>query len=230
MYKKQMYNDNKEYLEYLLKNKVWVSSEPLGYEKLPITVLNQQIDFEKCNQEFLEKEICVIDNFFNPGICERLRRFMLGINIREDIYESYAALNYNKEDRFWFRLLSNVSEEIQEKFTFLKDLKYTHGWSFIHDNKQTTSVLKHTDTGGLITFNVWCTPNECIENNSKELNGVVISDTYDKNEWDNAKKTVVNYNYNRVVIFKSKKMHESQNCHFKSGYENRKVNYTFLYA
>jgi hypothetical protein len=226
-----MYNDNKEYLEYLQKNKIFLLTEEFSYEKLPEKVLNQDLDFNKINNEFIEKGYCVIDNFLNPIYCERLRKFMLTINLREDFYSSYAAVNYSKNgDRMWFRLLTNISDEIKENFKFLEKLNYSRGWSLIHENTNEKSVAKHSDPGALITFNIWCTPDDCVLKDSDEYNGIIIYDTYDINETEKVEKNLIQYKFNRVTIFDSRKIHESLLSNFKPGYENRKINYTFLYS
>jgi hypothetical protein len=225
-----MYNDNKEYLEYLLKNKIYITTEELGYEKLPETVLNENLDFNKINNEFLEKGYCVIDNFLKPVYCERLRRFMLTINFRDDFYTSYAAVNYVKNKNIWFRLLTNVFDELKVNFKFLDKLNSSWGWSLIHENSSNENVVKHSDPGALITFNIWCTPDECILKDNEEYNGIIIYDTYNIEETEKVKKNIIKYKFNRVAIFDSRKIHESLLSSFKPGYENRKINYTFLFS
>jgi hypothetical protein len=225
-----MYDDTKDYLDYLIKNKIYLITEPLGIERLDLKVLNQNLNFNKISEEFINNGFCVIDNFLDPIYCERLRKFMLTINFRNDIYNSYASVNFSKNgNNIWFRLLTNISDEIKENFKFLDKLNYSRGWSFIHENLQNKSVGKHSDPEALITFNIWCTPNECILKDSEEYNGIVIYDTFNIKEVEKVKKNIVRYKFNRVTIFDSRKIHESLLSNFKSGYENRKVNYTFLY-
>jgi hypothetical protein len=225
-----MYDDTKDYLDYLIKNKIYLITEPLGIERLDLKALNQNLNFNKISEEFINNGFCVIDNFLDPIYCERLRKFMLTINFRNDIYNSYASVNFSKDgNNMWFRLLTNISDEIKENFKFLDKLNYSRGWSFIHENLQNKSVGKHSDPGALITFNIWCTPDECILKNSEEYNGVVIYDTYKIEESEKVKKNIIRYKFNRVTIFDSRKIHESLLSNFKPGYENRKINYTFLY-
>jgi hypothetical protein len=225
-----MYDDTKDYLDYLIKNKIYLITEPLGIERLDLKVLNQNLNFNKISEEFINNGFCVIDNFLDPIYCERLRKFMLTINFRNDIYNSYASVNFSKNgNNIWFRLLTNISDEIKENFKFLDKLNYSRGWSFIHENLQNKSVGKHSDPEALITFNIWCTPNECILKDSEEYNGIVIYDTFNIKEVEKVKKNIVRYKFNRVTIFDSRKIHESLLSNFKSGYENRKINYTFLY-
>ena len=223
-----MYKDFEEYVKYLNKN-IKISTEELGYDNLPITVLNDNLDFENYNNEFTKKGFCIIDDFLKPEYCERLRKFTLAYNIKEDIYESYAAINFSKNGKhIWFRLLSNISQEIKNNFKFLENLNYSRGWSFIHENLQKTSVGKHFDPNSLITFNLWCTPDEC-SFADENYNGVIIYDTFDIDKINISKKNIIPYKWNRAVVFDSRKIHESQCSKFKPGYENRKINYTFLY-
>jgi hypothetical protein len=225
-----MYSDSKEYLKYLLQKNIIISTEEISFKKLNENVLNEDLDFNKLNKEFIENGFCVIDNILKKEFCERLQKFMLTINIREDIYNEYAAVNFDKSGKkIWFALLTNISDELKNKFNFLKNLNYQRGWSFIHSNSQNKSVEKHADPGSLITFNIWCTPDECILDNNEKYNGVVIYDTFNIDETDKCLKKIVSYKFNRAVVFDSRKIHESLVARFKDGYENRKINYTFLY-
>jgi hypothetical protein len=223
-----MYKDFEGYVKYLNKN-IKIFTEELGYNSFPINVLNDQLNFKKIENQFLTNGFCIIDDFLKPEYCERLRKFTLMYNVKEDIYDSYAAINFSKNGKqIWFRLLSNISDEIKQNFNFLKNLNYIRGWSFIHENLQKISVGKHFDPDSLITFNLWCTPNECsyVDEN---YNGFIIYDTFKLSEVENSKKNIIQYKYNRAVVFDSRKIHESLCSKFKKGYENRKINYTFLY-
>ena len=52
----------------------------------------------------------------------------------------------------------------------------------------------------------------------------------DDKQVEKCSKKIIPYKFNRVVVFDSRKIHESLLSRFKEGYENRKINYTFLYA
>ena len=43
-------------------------------------------------------------------------------------------------------------------------------------------------------------------------------------------KSIVPYNENRVVIFNSNLIHETDRFEFKEGYENRRINVTMLFG
>ena len=47
---------------------------------------------------------------------------------------------------------------------------------------------------------------------------------------DGYKNVTVPYRQNRIVIFDSKLFHKTDEFRFKEGYENRRINLTFLYG
>ena len=49
-------------------------------------------------------------------------------------------------------------------------------------------------------------------------------------EDNNDEKSVVPYNENRIVIFNSNLIHETDKFEFKEGYENRRINITMLFG
>ena len=49
-------------------------------------------------------------------------------------------------------------------------------------------------------------------------------------ENDSHEKSIVPYNENRVVIFNSNLIHETDRFEFKEGYENRRINVTMLFG
>ncbi len=49
-------------------------------------------------------------------------------------------------------------------------------------------------------------------------------------EDNNNEKSVIPYNENRIVIFNSNLIHETDKFEFKEGYENRRINVTMLFG
>lgn len=239
-----MYNDINEYYEYLKCKKIIVSTEPNSRPLTKLDVFNEHTNWFEINDLFEKNRIVIIDNVLKKEYVERLRNYMLCLNVRHDIYSDYAAVNFCK-DGLWFDLLEQIADQFKEKLKFLKELNYNRSWSFIYNN-QGNGPDPHFDPGSLITGNLWVTPDECM-NIDNEYNGFEIWNIlhpnhnllYDQqleksffNEIVNnpqVTKHTVTYKFNRIVFFDGRYVHRSQPVSSKSGYENRKINYTFLY-
>lgn len=244
-----MYNDASEYLEFLMRNKVLISTEDFQKtDRLPIKVLADR-DWNAVNEAFNRDRVVVIDNFLDPACTERLRKFFLFFNNREERYPDYAAINISRQNsQIWFPLLTNITEEAKEQIPFLAGKSFDRAWAFIYNN-ESGGVPVHADPAA-ININFWVTPDDCM--NLKEgFNGLDIWKIYPPADWGygsynsqstgsmqrvaafleaNAPSKVhIEYRFNRVVIFDSMFFHKSQPVSSKQGYDNRRINYTFLY-
>lgn len=198
-----------------------ITEEILNFGKLDDIVLNDN-NYETIEAEFRKNGVAIIDNFLKEEYVQRLRNFGLHYKRIDDYWVDYTAVNFSKTGmNCWFPLLTNVSEELIGKFNCLKDLTYSRGWVFVHDNIQHHSVKRHIDPNSKITVNVWCTPDECVEENTDDYNGLILH--------METGKIHIPYKFNRAMIFYSDTEHESQLSRFKLGLENKKVNYTFLF-
>ena len=119
--------------------------------------------------------------------------------------------------------------------------KYYRSWSFVYNNVA-RGVFPHADPS-FVNVNIWVTPDECVQDHNK--NGLRIYRRKAPKEWTweeyNTRLNVINdylkgskydrvpYRYNRAVIFRGNIFHSTDHVHMKDGFENRRVNYTFLY-
>jgi len=216
-----MYSDEKDYVNFLFESGIFISNESVGNkEPLPGNVLQNQ-NWEFINSEHKKHNYVVIDNFLKPEYALRLRDFVLYINKRHDYYGEYAAINFQPEQKnyLWFSLLSNIVIESLLNIECLKTTSFNRAWAFIY-NEICRGIPPHIDTNSDITLNLWVTPNDCLVQ-EKEQNGLVI--------YESLKEIVVPYEFNRLVIFNSATMHKSQNVVAKTGYKNKRINYTFLF-
>ena len=101
----------------------------------------------------------------------------------------------------------------------------------------------HADPS-FINVNIWVTPDKCVYDHAK--NGLVIYKKKAPKEWNhyqynadlnlietylkNSKYDRIPYKYNRAIIFRGNTFHSTDSVYMKPGDENRRVNYTFLYA
>jgi len=243
-----MYNDSTEYLKFIRENNFTLATEDIvntSKLNLDTPALNQNQNWQAISDEYNKNKIVVVDNFLNVEYALRLRKFMLFINFYHDIYKDYAALNFLKEGEYlWFGLLENITTEIKEKFDFLKDKNFTRAWSFIYDNVS-NGVEAHADPAA-VNFNFWATPEECLIM-KKGNNGLDVWPVYPPKDWTwhqyNAESRKIeefikdskvisksiDYKFNRVTIFDSLFFHKTQPVVSKDGYENKRINYTFLY-
>jgi len=242
-----MYDESASYLDFLTRKGITISTEDLTQRGNSAEILNHALDLAEIHKQYQTDGIVVVDNFLIPKYSLRLRDFTLFYNKKEDIYKDYAAINFYRYDptRVWFSLLSDIVDQSKLKFNFLSQSDFIRGWSFIYDNIS-DGVNIHADPAG-INLNYWVTPDECMDLASN-TNGLDIwticpppdwgHDLYNKRpdlcikyvEEHKAHRVSVPYRFNRLIIFNSKFFHKTQPVRAKPGYENRRVNYTFLYT
>lgn len=99
----------------------------------------------------------------------------------------------------------------------------------------------------MVNVNLWITPDEA--NLDPNSGGLVVFTVKPPREWSFDKfnsnweyidehllrpsgyaNVTVPYRQNRAVIFNSFLFHKTQDCKFRQGYENRRINLTFLYG
>jgi hypothetical protein len=214
-----IFSEPEKYLSFLKDNGVIISTEDYGNtNSIPEKVVNENQDWNYINNHFIKHRYAVIDNYLNPEYAERLRKFYLFFNLREDIYDGYDAINFDrkKTKNIWFPLLSNISEESLRLLPFLKNFYFERGWAFIYNNI-CDGVHLHIDPESVITLNLWVTPETCL-NIKKGTNGLHIENLID-----------IDYAFNRLVIFYSQNLHCSQPVSCLPGHANKRINYTFLY-
>lgn len=236
-------DDSKEYLEFLRKENVVISSEDWGNTQSldGIEVLNSR-NWSSVFNKLSEDGYVVIDNVFKKEYLERLYYFGLFHNIREDVRPGSSVLNFYKEQNRWFPLLSNIVDELTESFD--NKFKFSRGWQIIFDT-MCEGIGIHVDPQSDITMNFWPTPDEnCIYDIHEYANGLVILDQEKPEKFDvyendskikklieenNPKVHLIKHKCNRGVIFKSNLYHQTFCVHTKPGYENRRVSYAFLF-
>ena len=180
----------------------------------------------------------IIDDFFPDEICTELREKTLNSKIYHDEYYDYKSLDFDCPNR---ESLAHISEKyIVPKISLAK--KYIRSWSFVYNNVA-RGVLPHADPS-FINVNIWVTPDECVQDHNK--NGLRIYKKKSPKEWTHfqynsdtsnietylkgSKYDRIPYKYNRAIIFKGNTFHSTDSVYMKPGDENRRVNYTFLYA
>ena len=241
-----MYDDVEERNKFIADFKIPILYEPIDYSSLPTTVFNRNHDWNLISKIYERDKIVVVEDFLEPEFTDTLRKYALITNIREDKYKDYSATNFSrKQGRLWFKLLSNIVDESKANIPLLNNFTFERAWSFIYSNVS-GGVGIHSDPAN-ITFNLWVTPEECIDD-IQGFNGLEIWKVPRPADWtpelylgagvnalalleaSNIKSTIIPYKNNRVAIFDSTFFHRSQPVRCKPGYQNKRINYTFLYS
>ena len=146
-------------------------------------------------------------------------------------------------------LLFQIAEDVKERFPkVLGDHELANMWIYRYNN-QSVGVAAHTDEGA-VTFNFWITPDDA--NLVPGRGGIIVYTKDQPYDWDwryyNANKhtpavsrkiadfladadtVTIPYRENRAVLFHSNLFHKSDQIHFKDGFENRRMNITFLFG
>lgn len=119
-------------------------------------------------------------------------------------------------------------------------------WAYKYDSNVDTGIHLHADQAA-VNVNIWLTPEEA--NLDKESGGLVVYTAKPPASWDfrqyntetelvreqllkptGFSNVTVPYRENRAVIFDSSLFHQTDHCHFRNGYKNRRINLTLLFG
>lgn len=189
-------------------------------------------------------QIVVIDDFLTQEALMALRQFCLGSTIWQESF-SHGYLGARPETGFSSPLLAQIAEELRLAYPQLfGSHALMYAWAFKYDSKLGGTRV-HADFAA-INVNFWITPDSA--NLDPESGGLVIWDVAAPLEWNSntyntdekairlflqrerAKPITIPYRSNRAVIFDSDLFHETDRMSFADGYENRRINITFLYG
>ena len=212
--------------------------------------INKALDFEQIENDYLSSSVSVttLDDFLKPEALRELRDFCLESTIYfrfsgNDFVESKVSSGFNCD------LLSQIAEEVKYCFPrVLGDHYLTNIWIYRYNN-QSKGVTAHTDEGA-VTFNLWITPDDA--NLYPDSGGLIVYTKDQPYDWDwefynkmkgstlveenitnflaDADKLTIPHRENRASLFHSNLFHKSEKIHFREGYENRRVNITFLFG
>ena len=181
------------------------------------------------------KGYIIIDDFLPNEICDKLRYFALNDKKVDYQWSNYVAKNFDDGDDP-YSLKWVADQYISQRVSFVKKESYIRSWSFLYNNKR-GGVGPHIDPGSYYTFNIWVTPDDCVEDNKgnglriyrkrfdKVNYGGIVGKEFVKGE----KYDIIPYRYNRCVIYRGNTIHETDCVSMKSGSENKRISYTFLY-
>ena len=185
------------------------------------------------------------DDLLTPDALRRLRAFLLESTIWHDFSHIGGFVASYLEDGLACPLILQIADEIRGTFAeLLRDHPLSQAWAF-KGLKPASAIDVHADDGA-ITVNFWVTASEA--NLKPDSGGLVVSlvpppkdwqmHSYDADqerivaflEQNSNNRLRVPYRANRAVLFESRLFHWSDTPEFASGYENHRINLTFLYG
>ena len=148
------------------------------------------------------------------------------------------------QDGFDHPLLLQIADEMRSIFDFLEGKPLVQMWAFNYHSEETHGINLHADSA-LVNINLWITPDEA--NMNPDEGGLIIytkpllgNETFEQMQipsfgYEYLKGSehlnyTIPYKRNRITIFNSNLYHETSPLHFKPGYKNRRINFTFLFG
>ena len=185
------------------------------------------------------------DDLLTPEALGRLRAFLLESTIWHDFSHIGGFVASYLEDGLACPLILQIADEIRGTFAeLLRDHPLSQAWAF-KGLKSASAVDVHADDGA-ISVNFWVTPNEA--NLKPDRGGLVVSlapppADWQMNDYDADQNRIVafleqyphdrlkvSYRDNRAVLFELRLFHWSDAPEFAPGYQNHRINLTFLYG
>jgi Flp pilus assembly protein TadD len=212
------------------------------------------LDVNKITEDYFEHEfgLTYFDDFLTPTTLYSLREFLLGSTIWFDFSHDGGYMGAYMKDGLACPLTLQIAEDLRKKFPkIFKNHQLTQFWAYKYDsracdkNNSFTGIRAHADAAA-VNVNFWITPKSA--NLDPSSGGLVVYNAEAPLEWgfktynnlneeklqevleSDKTKTIVPYNENRVVMFNSNLLHETDNIEFKEGYENRRINVTMLFG
>ena len=222
--------------------------------ELPGPTLSNTLDIEKITENYFKHDfdLTYFDNFLTPLALDSIRHFLLGSTIWFDFFHKGGYIGAYLRDGLACPLFFQIAEEMRTTFPkIFKNHPLKQLWAYKYDSRAykndspLTGINAHADYAA-VNVNFWVTPKAANLNSSS--GGLVVYNTVAPLEWDsktfnndtekilehlednNNEKSVIPYNENRIVIFNSNLIHETDKFEFKEGYENRRINVTMLFG
>ena len=185
------------------------------------------------------------DELLNAEALQSLRRYLLESTIWFDFKHISGHVAAYLESGLSCPLILQIAEDLCRSFPdIFKKHALTQIWAFKNVGRQQRIDI-HVDDAA-VSVNFWITP-DCA-NRDPEHGGVIVYDFEAPPEWrlnkydqdiqrlretmaqSDADRVIIPYRQNRAILFNSDLYHESDEAHFGTGYENHRINMTFLYG
>ena len=212
--------------------------------------INKALDFEQIEDSYFSSPVSVttLDAFLTPEALRGLRKFCLESTMFFGFTGDYFV-DSKLSRGFSCDLLFQIAQEIKQCFPrMLGDHHLSNMWVYRYNN-QSKGVAAHTDEAA-VTFNLWITPDDA--NLDPDRGGLIIYTKEQPRDWGwefynkmkyttaveeeiseflaDADALTIPHRENRAMLFHSNLFHKSDQIRFRDGYENRRMNITFLFG
>jgi tetratricopeptide (TPR) repeat protein len=208
--------------------------------------LNPDLDRAGIEADFASHDpgFAYFDDFLRPEARDSLWQFCLESTIWFDVHY-VGDVGAGLENGFACPLVLQIAQEVRNAFpSVFGGLTFTSCWAYKY-LKGVSGLGIHTDEGSA-SINFWITPDAA--NNDPESGGLMFWNkqapyhiygrpTETKREIarrainePDAVSAYVPYRCNRAMIFRSNVFHDTAPIDFKDGYENKRINMTFVYG
>ncbi len=216
--------------------------------KISSGALNRENNWEEIQERYIaaDPKIICIDDFLSGEALSSMQEFCLRSTIWKKEYENhyFGAL---MDKGFVGPLHFQIAQELKEKLPIIfGPHRLEQLWAFKYDSQVGSGVNLHADFAEL-NLNFWVTPDGA--NLDESSGGLLVYNISPPEDWTFAMyntnqnnvlgkliaeksttRTVIPYRANRAVLFDSVLVHESDEINFRDGYENRRVNLTYLFG
>lgn len=214
---------------------------------LPGSALNTALDTERITADYFAHRFGMthVDGLLCDAALASLRRYLLESTIWFDCKYGGGYLGAMLHDGLACPLLLQIADDLREAFPrIFKHHKLKQLWAYKYDSRL-TGIATHADFAA-VNVNFWITPDEA--NLDPETGGLIVYNAEAPLDWDfrtyntNQKRIAdyiaqtggghiaVPHRQNRMVMFNSDLFHATDDIHFKTGYENRRINVTMLFG
>ena len=217
--------------------------------QMPIikTVLNTELDWRSIEEKYLssEPELIYIDDFLDNEALKAFQNFSLYSKVWNKEYKG-CYLGAFASQGFISPLHLKLAVDLKSAMPrVFKEYPIGQLWGFKYDAQLGSGINVHADFAK-VNLNFWITPSESnLDANSGGLRVYTVPapntwtfhdynrDSEQIYEFLHQKKSsfvTIPYKGNRAVLFNSALFHETDAIKFKEGYENRRVNMTYLFG
>jgi tetratricopeptide (TPR) repeat protein len=221
---------------------VYESSRGYGIEN----PLNPSVDWRAAVADYQRNApgMTFVDELLAPEALQELYEYCLESTVWYDFrHDGYVGAY--ADDGFDSPLLFRIAEGLRKAMPeLLRDHPVRFIWAYQYDQRL-HGIGTHADAAA-VNVNFWVTPDTA--NLDPDSGGLVVYKSqapadWDFNKYNNDREAIhrflerensgslrIPYRRNRAVIFNSDLFHETDDLHFREGFENRRINITMLFG